>query len=347
MLTAVVVLGRRFWDVWRLIADVNKTTGDSMMKIGNRVIAHLGLCGVLLAGGRGALAMECHLDSENGITEESENIGALTVPVDLPLGSRLWTSKIMTRSVVCWAEGSTEGEWVYFYGNPVGDVVRPGIGMGLIYNDADLGIVKAGSKVQTDMWRLNNKPEKGQVKYQIYLEKTGEIKEGGNDRVAVFQLDGVGGINGGQGTNYRYILQGMAGIKVSSCSVTINVPREIDFGVISSFTASGLIATKPLSVTAVKNQACDADSKLAVALIFSSPGGGLVESNTALDLGNGTYFSIKDQERKIAFETPVKFWDNVQSGSQQTVTYQTELRAREVLKMGVAAKSIVLYANYR
>ncbi|CAI0926155.1 Uncharacterised protein [Serratia proteamaculans] len=148
------------------------------MKIGKKVIAHLGLCGVLLACGRGALALECHLDSENGITEESENIGALTVAADLPLGSRLWTSRIMTRSVVCWAQGSTKGEWVYFYGNPVGDVVRPGIGMGLIYNDADLGIVKAGSKVQTDMWRLKNKPEKGQVKYQIYLQKTGEIKEG-------------------------------------------------------------------------------------------------------------------------------------------------------------------------
>lgn len=66
--------------------------------------------------------------------------------------------------------------------------------MGLIYNDADLGIVKAGSKVQTDMWRLNNKPEKGQVKFQIYLEKTGEIKEGGHDTVAVFQLDGVGAL---------------------------------------------------------------------------------------------------------------------------------------------------------
>ncbi|RMN17069.1 hypothetical protein ALQ63_00001 [Serratia plymuthica] len=318
-----------------------------MMKIGKKVIAHFGVCCVLLACGRGVLALECHLDSENGITEESENIGALTVAADLPLGSRLWTSKIMTRSVVCWAQGSTKGEWVYFYGNPVGDVVRPGIGMGLIYNDADLGIVKAGSKVQTDMWRLKNKPEKGQVKYQIYLEKTGEIKEGGNDRVAVFQLDGVGGINGTPGKNYRYILQGMAGIKVSTCSVTISAPTEIDFGVISSVTAPGLIAAKPLSVTAVKNQACHAGSKLGVALIFSSPGGGLVESNTALDLGNGTYFSIKDKERKIAFETPVKFWDNVQSGNQQTVTYQTELSAKEVLKMGVAAKSIVLYANYR
>ncbi|HID8534061.1 TPA: hypothetical protein ACXJGQ_003484 [Serratia marcescens] len=99
----------------------------------------------------------------------------------------------------------------------------------------------------------------------------------------------------------------MAGIKVSNCSVTINVPREIDFGVISSITVPGLIAAKPLSVTAVKNQACHAGSKLGVAQIFSSPGGGLVESNTALDLGNGTYFSIKDQEKKIAFETPVKF----------------------------------------
>lgn len=165
--------------------------------------------------------------------------------------------------------------------------------------------------------------------------------------MAVFQLDGVMGINSTPGKNYRYILQGMAGIKVSNCSVTINAPSEIDFGVISSVTAPGLIAAKPLSVTAVKNQACHAGSKLGVALIFSSPGGGLVENNTALDLGNGTYFSIKDQERKIAFETPVKFWDNVQSGNQQTVTYQTELSAKDVLKMGVAGKSIVLYANYR
>ncbi|HEJ7891041.1 TPA: hypothetical protein SMI07_003087 [Serratia liquefaciens] len=150
----------------------------------------------------------------------------------------------------------------------------------------------------------------------------------------MFQLDGVVGINSTPGKNYRYILQGMAGIKVSNCSVTINVPREIDFGVISSVTESGLIATKPLSVTAVKNQACDAGSKLGVALIFSSPGGGLVESNTALDLGNGTYFSIKDQERKIAFETPVKFWDNVQSGNQQTVTYQTKLSRKGYIKYG-------------
>lgn len=76
------------------------------------------------------MALECHLDSENGITEERESIGVLTVAADLPIASRLWTSRIMTRSVVRWTQGSTEGEWVYFYGNPVGDVVRPALAWG-------------------------------------------------------------------------------------------------------------------------------------------------------------------------------------------------------------------------
>lgn len=204
------------------------------MKIGKKVVNHLVLCGVLLACSRGVLALECHLNGTSGPTREIEDIGALTVPANLPVGSRLWTSKIMTRNVTCWSEDSAlDGEWVYFYGNPAGHVVRPGIGMGLIYNDADLGIVGRGSKVRTDMWR-NESPKRGQVRFQIYLEKTGNIKEGGNDRVAVFQLDGVGGINAFEGKNYRYVLQGMSGIKVSSCSVTIDVPREIDFGVVSS-----------------------------------------------------------------------------------------------------------------
>lgn len=293
-----------------------------------------------------ALALDCHLDSENGITEESENIGALSVAADLPVGSRLWTSRVMTRSVVCWATGSTKEEWVYFYGNPIGDVVRPGIGMGLIYNDVDLGVVKEGSKVQTDMFRRKNKPEKGEVKFQVYLEKTGDIKEGGSDSVAVFQLDGKGGINKEPGKNYRYVLHGISGIKVSECSVTINTPGEIDFGVISSTKSPGLIASKALTVTAVKSQSCLSGSQLGVDLVFSVPGGSLVDNNTALDLANGTYFSIHDKKGPIAFEMPHGFWDNVQSGNQHTVTYQTELVAKDELNMGTAEKNIVLYANY-
>lgn len=46
------------------------------------------------------------------------------IPADLPIGSRLWISEVMSRDVVCWAGGSVKGEWGYFYGNPIGNQVR-------------------------------------------------------------------------------------------------------------------------------------------------------------------------------------------------------------------------------
>ncbi|HEI9795678.1 fimbrial protein [Serratia ureilytica] len=299
-----------------------------------------------LGYGRRVAALECHLDTEGGITEETENIGILTVPVDLPIGSRLWTSKAMSRGVVCWAGNNVKGEWVHLYGNPVGDVVRPGIGMGLIYNGADLGIVQPGDKVQTDMYRKKKKPEKGIVNFQIYLEKTGDIASGGDDAVAVFQLDGKGGINSTPGKNYRYILQGLGAIQISTCSVSIDAPRELDFGTVSSTGGAGVIATKTLTVTAVKSDACSANDQLAVDLVFSSPMGGLVENNSAMDMDNGSYFSLSNAGGRVIFDTPVLFWQNIQSGDSHQVSYQAELSAQRPLQMGNASKSIVVYVNY-
>lgn len=43
---------------------------------------------------------------------------------------------------------------------------------------------------------------------------------------------------------------------------------------------------------------------------------------------------------------PHSFWDNMQSGDQHTVTYQTERVAKDELNMGTAAEDILLYANY-
>ncbi|MGI1755403.1 hypothetical protein [Serratia marcescens] len=68
-------------------------------------------------------------------------------------------------------------------------------------------------------------------------------------------------------------------------------------------------------------------------LIFSSAVALLVESNTALYLGNGAYFSIKEQQGNIALETPVKFWGKVQNGLQPTVP-----STKDVSKMAAAAK---------
>ncbi|MGP0939630.1 fimbrial protein, partial [Serratia sp. CY74664] len=92
----------------------------------------------------GAQALECHLNTENGITEESEDIGRLTIPATLPVGSRLWTSKPMSRDVMCWAHASKpKGEWVYFYPNPDNRQFAAGISMGVIYNGQDLGLINS------------------------------------------------------------------------------------------------------------------------------------------------------------------------------------------------------------
>lgn len=78
----------------------------------------------------------------------------------------------MTRSVVCWTTGNIIEEWVYIYSNPVGDVLRPSMGMDLIYNNVVLGVIKEGNKVPTYMMRRKNKPEKCEVTFQVYPEKT-------------------------------------------------------------------------------------------------------------------------------------------------------------------------------
>ncbi|MEX0634411.1 hypothetical protein M8494_30960 [Serratia ureilytica] len=54
----------------------------------------------------GAQALECHLNTENGITEESEDIG----PVDHTGHRRqpaTLDSKPMSRDVMCWARQQT------------------------------------------------------------------------------------------------------------------------------------------------------------------------------------------------------------------------------------------------
>lgn len=134
-------------------------------------------------------ALECHLDSANGITEETEDIGQLKIPATLPIGERLWTSQPMSRNVVCWGYPNVpQGEWVYFYPNPDKKMFAPGISMGVIYNGTDLGLITTAT--QTDMFRKPNQKELGHVNYQVYLQKTGDITQGGPARFRSFNWTG-------------------------------------------------------------------------------------------------------------------------------------------------------------
>ncbi|WP_419246891.1 hypothetical protein [Serratia sp. NFX21] len=74
--------------------------------------------------------------------------------------------------------------------------------------------------------------------------------------------------------------------------------------------------------------------------------GGLVDGNTALDMDNGSYLSIKDKDERIVFDAPIEYWDNIQNGNVKNVIYQADLVVKNTAQTGPASKSIVLNINY-
>ncbi|HEJ7271633.1 MAG: hypothetical protein E7F77_13330 [Serratia marcescens] len=289
-------------------------------------------------------AMMCIKDG-GGSNWEAENIGVLAIPADLPLGTVLWTSSTRTRSVTCDPELNPYGEFVHFYGNPQNQSIMKGVGMGIIYNGRDLGVVSPGHKIATNVWVDSGHPKRATYKFQVYLKKIGNISGRSADEIAVFQLDGEQGLNGGEGSNYRYILTGLNNIKVTHCSVSIVAPAELDFGSISPLN-TGVAASRDFSVTATKNSACTANDKLGVKLVFSPVSGDLFDNDTTLGLGGEVYFGLSEGGRKVKFNNPISFWDNIQSGSQNTVVFKGDISVKDKFKLGRVSKSIVLNVNY-
>ncbi|UYA59161.1 exported-like protein 3 [Pectobacterium sp. F1-1] len=148
---------------------------------------HVALCASLFFGltAFNASALECRLGTVTGPVNDYEDIGTLKIPATLPIGSRLWTSKPYTRSLACWAYKSVrpQGEMSYFYPNPEGKVISQGVGIGIIYNGQDLGVITNGgttaSRVSTGQWiapgpsgsRPPANPTMLNVTVQLYLEK--------------------------------------------------------------------------------------------------------------------------------------------------------------------------------
>lgn len=177
-----------------------------------------------------AAALECHKDTTSGTVFDYENIGSMKIPSTLPVGSRLWTSKTYSRNLACWAYKNVKpkGEYSFFYPNPYGAVVGAGIGIGIIYNGQDLGVVTGGgtvsSRVPTGVFvypgpsgRLPpSNPTMLPVTVQVYLEKIGDMSNisYGVDSLSVFQVDGELGINNTPGGNYQFTLSGLKNIDV-------------------------------------------------------------------------------------------------------------------------------------
>lgn len=290
-------------------------------------------------------ALECHLNTSNGITEENEDIGQLKIPATLPIGSRLWTSQPMGRDVMCWGYSSVPGgEWVYFYPNPDNRQIAAGISMGVIYNGTDLGILNA--KAQTDMFRYPNQPKLGHVHYQVYLQKTGEIIPGGASQMSVFQLDGILGINNIPGKNYRFTLTGLDKIQVIQCSASVELttPEGVDFGEIPSWRAgAGTVASKDFSVIIRKNGCSDNFSLDANFMVKS---GSLVDA-TGLDIGNGSTMRIYDNSHPkwVKYNQFDSFAD-MNGKDVAEKSYTASLQASAEGQEGDFKKTLILLINY-
>lgn len=317
-----------------------------------------------------AQALECRLGSVTGPVDDYDDVGALSIPATLPVGSRLWTSKSYTRDLACWAYKSVRpsGEMAYFYPNPNGYAIGDGIGIGIIYNGTDLGIITNGgttaSRIATGQWiapgpsgsNPPSSPTMLKITVQLYLQKTGTITNThvGVDTLKVFQIDGEGGINNKPGANYGLTLSGLHAIDVLQCSASIQVSPDsyIDFGTVKSWqdASAGLIAQQLFQINASTDGGEDCGKGFDLSVNFdAASGGNALVGTTGMDMGNGSTLKIEDLRdgQSIAFSQFVPFISQLTSASGVVERfYQARLYASGPAVMGETERNIILRFNY-
>lgn len=292
-----------------------------------------------------AQALECHLNDSDGITEESEDIGQLAIPTNLPVGSILWKSDVMTRAVFCWSRLS-KGESVYFYSDPDSASAENGLEFGIIYNGNDLGT--SPNRTITNILITKSGVKNGVlgvVNYQLYLKKTGDISEdyNGIPQFAVFQLDGEKGINIKPGLNYRYTVTGLDNIRVIPCGLEIPEVTDVDFGTLPPWDGKGHdIAHQTFSLHLKKS--CGAPFSVDARFTSSLP---LVD-DSSLDLQNGASLKLYDVDSghyiHYGHLTPMA---NMTTTLTHVKTYRAELIANGKSIAGPFSADVVISVNYK
>ncbi|WP_264625828.1 hypothetical protein [Candidatus Symbiopectobacterium sp. NZEC135] len=317
-----------------------------------------------------ANALECRLGTTTGSVNDYEGVGTLKIPATLPIGSRLWTSQSYTRNLACWAYRSSQpsGEMSYFYPNPEGKVIGDGIGIGIIYNGQDLGIITNGgstaSRIATGNWVAPGpsgtsppaNPTMLNATVQLYLEKTGNITNAnaGVDGLKVFQIDGVGGINNKPDSNYGLTLSGLHGIEVMQCSANITVSPEayVDFKTVRSWNDAntGVVAQYVFYIHASTDggEDCGRGFNLNINFDAAAQGNTLVGLD-GMDMGNGSTLKIEDQytASNVAFNQFIPFISQLTSANGVVErAYTARLYASGPAVIGDTEKNIILRFNY-
>lgn len=168
-------------------------------------------------------------------------------------GALLWRSQTFTSTFQCTDDwNNPKGENAYLYWDPQSRMsqIHNSIEVGVTYQGIDVKPTKGARQdvgPGTECRRSGSRclsPARSltvTVSYAIYIKATGKAPPAGgkindNNSYSVFQVDGVGGLNGTPNSNFNAYISGLGNIQFISCNPKITVVANngstVNFGTI-------------------------------------------------------------------------------------------------------------------
>ncbi|MBS0849352.1 hypothetical protein [Citrobacter sp. JGM124] len=184
----------------------------------------------LLSFSNFSFALDCYAVINNvKETTDSESVADIIIPESAQNGEIIWRSMEYTRNIYC--DKADVDEYVYFYPFPDKTTLPAGMSFGLVYNGKTYDLTT--SKIQTDIHVSKGGSQTGQITVQVFIKKTGNISSGFNGDLAIYQLDGQGGINSNNDAkNFKFSLKNLSNIATGNCTYSLN----------------GIPSTKPINI---------------------------------------------------------------------------------------------------
>lgn len=233
------------------------------------------MAALLLCASAPALALSC---KETGSGNVNQTI-TLDQPIkvstgNLQAGTLLWRSQTFTSSFTCTdTDGYPRGEEAYLYWDPKQQMqgIDPSLEIGITYQGVDYKPVKGARLLigqgtfPADAGCKKNcvaKPNTITVSYSVYIKATG-VQPPENGKInstgaySMFQVDGVGGLNGRPDSNFNALISGLGFIHFISCnpviSVAANQGNTVEFGRIPAANARSGKVEKSIPFSVVAN----------------------------------------------------------------------------------------------
>ncbi|WP_434629534.1 fimbrial protein [Chromobacterium sp. CV08] len=198
-----------------------------------------GLYGWLLALTM-AMPLSCHaLGCWNGSNSSGSVSSTFTLPSNLyvaanaPVGTIIWQSPLQNLSLYC---TQSIGENVYFWVNPKKVALAPGLQIGIIFNGQTY--TQSSGAIDTGIYVPWGGSVTTMLQYSIVLLKTVGAPSSGTasiNQYAVFQLDGIGGINAQPNINFNQLVNGsLTFTPGGTCNLSANGQYTINLPTVGS-----------------------------------------------------------------------------------------------------------------